>query len=78
MEGLSAITPYFEHDCDDVTLTDCRELFMAITAAMKKVLSPISETRIIPQDFKKPAARPPAKRLVMLRSCKLGGGGNLV
>lgn len=51
--------------CDDATLTDCLEFFIAITAAMKKVLSPISETRIIPQDFKKPAARPPARKLVM-------------
>ena len=46
---------------------------MAITAAMKKVLSPISETRIMPQDFKKPAARPPASRLVMLQICRLAG-----
>lgn len=56
-----------EPDCDNATLTDCLEFFMAITAAMKKVLSPISETRIIPQDFKNPAARPPARKLVMLQ-----------
>jgi hypothetical protein len=28
--------------------------FIAITAAMKNVLSPISESKIIPQDFRKP------------------------
>ena len=37
-----------------------------MTAAMKKVLSPISETNIMPQDFRNPAVRPPASRLVML------------
>ena len=56
-----------------LALTDCLEFFIAITAAMKKVLSPISETRIMPQDFKKPAARPPARRLVMLQSFELAG-----
>ena len=39
---------------------------MAMTAAMKKVLSPISETSIIPHDFRKPAPKPPAKILVMV------------
>ncbi len=48
-----------------ILLTDCRELRIAMTAAMKKVLSPISETNIMPQDFKNPAAKPPASRLVM-------------
>ena len=48
-----------------ILLTDCRELRIAMTAAMKKVLSPISETSIMPQDFRNPAAKPPASRLVM-------------
>lgn len=39
---------------------------MAITAAMKKVLSPISDTNIIPHDFRKLAPKPPASRLVIL------------
>ena len=50
----------------DSKLTDCLEFFIAITAAMKNVLSPISETKIIPHDFKKPVAKPPASKLVML------------
>lgn len=45
--------------------TDCLEFLMAMTAAMKKVLSPISETSIIPHDFRKPPAKPPASRLVI-------------
>ena len=36
-----------------------------MTAAMKKVLSPISETNIMPQDFRNPAVKPPASRLVI-------------
>lgn len=50
----------------DSKLTDCLEFFIAITAAMKNVLSPISETKIIPHDFKNPVARPPANKVVML------------
>jgi len=35
--------------------TSRREFFMAITAAMKKVLSPISDAKITPQDFRNPS-----------------------
>lgn len=38
----------------DLGLTVSRECFMAMMAAMKKVLSPISEARIIPHDFRNP------------------------
>lgn len=44
------LQPRGEH----LMLTVSLELFMAMMAAMKNVLSPISETRIIPQDFKNP------------------------
>lgn len=39
-------------------LTVLLGFFMAIIAAMKKVLSPISETRIINHDFTNPCTRP--------------------
>ena len=36
-------------------LTTARECFMAMIAAMKNVLSPISDARIMPHDFRKPS-----------------------
>lgn len=42
------------------------ELRMAMTAAMKKVLSPISDTSIMPQDLRKPAPKPPASMLLIV------------
>ena len=36
-------------------VTTVRECFMAMIAAMKKVLSPISDARIMPHDFKNPS-----------------------
>lgn len=44
-----------------------------MTAAMKKVLSPISDTSIMPDDFRKPAAKPPESKLVMLARAYAGG-----
>lgn len=58
--------------------TDCLEFFIAITAAIKNVLSPISETNIIPQDFKNPVARPPAKKVVMLLPLQAGSAKLLI
>jgi hypothetical protein len=35
--------------------TCCREFFIAMTAAMKNVLSPISDAKITPHDFRNPS-----------------------
>ncbi len=56
---------YAEKQTAHAERTSRLEFRIAMTAAIKNVLSPISETNIMPQDLRKPAVSPPASRLVM-------------
>ncbi len=53
----------------DLVLTVRRGFFIAMTAAMKNVLSPISDTRIMPQELKKPSTSSSGSKPIWSTCC---------